>query len=148
MIAGTLMFALALPSVQAGAKSPALVGMTLKASADTVVAGGVLSYSWTGASTTNKNDWVVFVNGNTPSRSNYLKDSWQYTHVTQLKSETSVWQCIRQACYNFFTPSKMDYYHLPSRTPSSMAFFLQCMVSHNDKRVRGPYGWWSITLRE
>ncbi|KAI9334540.1 phosphoesterase family-domain-containing protein [Obelidium mucronatum] len=60
----------------------------LTSSASTVVAGGFISFSWTGANTASTNDWVVYSNG-APTRSSYFSDAWQYTYGTQDKDGRS-----------------------------------------------------------
>ncbi|ORY41940.1 phosphoesterase-domain-containing protein, partial [Rhizoclosmatium globosum] len=73
--------------VSAGGGVAAPTGFTFMASANTVVAGGYLTFSWTNANTASQNDWVLYTsNNNAPSSSNYLSDCWQYTYGLQTKT--------------------------------------------------------------
>ncbi|KAJ3295772.1 hypothetical protein HDU79_008468 [Rhizoclosmatium sp. JEL0117] len=53
---------------------------TLSASTTTVVAGGFLTISWTGVSTSDIDDRLMFTASGVPTASNFYADSWQYTY--------------------------------------------------------------------
>jgi phospholipase C len=65
-------------------------GVTLTASPTSIAVNTALTFTWSGATTTDTNNWVVFTSSGVPSSSNYLGNSWSYTYGDQYATGAAV----------------------------------------------------------
>ncbi|KAI9202971.1 phosphoesterase family-domain-containing protein [Polychytrium aggregatum] len=57
--------------------------VTLTTTVSSVVAGGFLTISWSGANVNDADDRIMFTSSGVPSSTNFLDDAWQYTYGDQ-----------------------------------------------------------------
>ncbi|KAJ2996168.1 hypothetical protein HDV02_006751 [Globomyces sp. JEL0801] len=57
----------------------------------TVVSGGYIKINWSGANSNSNDDWIIFTNGDSPSKASVIEDSWQYVYggIDQLKKSST-----------------------------------------------------------
>ncbi|KAI8901449.1 phosphoesterase family-domain-containing protein [Globomyces pollinis-pini] len=65
---------------------------TILSAEQTIVSGGYIKINWRGADSNSNDDWVLFTNGDSPSKESLIEDSWQYVYggIDQLKKGSTV----------------------------------------------------------